>query len=50
MLFRSTGKGAVGGLLTLGTFRFEAGPAKVTVSNEGASGYVLIDAVNWQSR
>ena len=45
-----TGKGAVDGLLTLGTFRFEAGPAKVTVSNEGASGYVLIDAVNWQSR
>jgi hypothetical protein len=34
----------------LGTFRFPSGPAKVVVSNEGASGYVLIDAVNWQAR
>jgi hypothetical protein len=45
-----TGKGAQDGLLTLGTYRFSAGPAKVTVSNAGAKGYVLIDAVNWQAR
>jgi hypothetical protein len=45
-----TGKGASDGLLTLGTYRFPAGPAKVTVSNAGAKGYVLIDAVNWQAR
>ena len=45
-----TGKGAPNGLLTLGTYRFPAGPAKVTVSNAGAKGYVLIDAVNWQAR
>jgi len=45
-----TGKGAQDGLLTLGTFRFPAGPAKVTVSNAGAKGYVLVDAVNWQAR
>ena len=45
-----TGKGASDGLLTLGTYRFPAGPAKVTVSNDGAKGYVLIDAANWQAR
>ncbi|MEY3392716.1 MAG: Xanthan lyase precursor [Verrucomicrobiota bacterium] len=45
-----TGKGAKDGLLPLGTYRFPAGPAKVTVSNAGAKGYVLIDAVNWQAR
>jgi hypothetical protein len=45
-----TGKGASDGLLTLGTYRFPAGPAKVTVSNAGAKGYVLIDAANWQAR
>ncbi|MFM7742212.1 MAG: FAD-dependent oxidoreductase, partial [Verrucomicrobiota bacterium] len=45
-----TGKGAKDGLLPLGTYRFHAGPAKVTVSNAGAKGYVLIDAVNWQAR
>lgn len=45
-----TGKGAPNGLLTLGTYRFPAGPAKVTVSNAGAKGYVLIDAANWQAR
>jgi hypothetical protein len=45
-----TGKGASDGLLALGTYRFPAGPAKVTVSNAGAKGYVLIDAVNWQAR
>ena len=45
-----TGKGATGGLLTLGSYRFPAGPAKVTISNAGAKGYVLVDAVNWQAR
>ncbi len=45
-----TGKGAKDGLLTLGAYRFPAGPAKVMVSNDGAKGYVLIDAVNWQAR
>jgi len=45
-----TGRGAQSGLLTLGTYRFPAGPAKVTVSNAGAKGYVLVDAVNWQAR
>ncbi|MBM3868854.1 MAG: FAD-dependent oxidoreductase [Verrucomicrobia bacterium] len=45
-----TGKGASDGLLALGTYRFPAGPAKVTVSNAGSKGYVLIDAVNWQAR
>jgi hypothetical protein len=45
-----TGKGATGGLLALGTYRFPAGPAKVTISNAGAKGYVLVDAVNWLAR
>ena len=45
-----TGKGATAGLLVLGTFRFSDSPAKVTVSNAGATGYVLVDAVNWQAR
>jgi hypothetical protein len=45
-----TGKGASEGLLALGTYRFLVGPAKVTVSNAGAKGYVLIDAANWQAR
>jgi hypothetical protein len=45
-----TGKGATGGLLALGSYRFPAGPAKVSISNAGAKGYVLVDAVNWQAR
>jgi len=45
-----SGTGARDGLLSLGTYRFPAGPAKVSIGNQGASGYVLIDAVNWQSR
>ena len=45
-----TGKGSKDGLLPLGAYRFPAGPAKVTVSNSGAKGYVLVDAVNWQAR
>jgi hypothetical protein len=45
-----SGKGAPDGLLPLGTYRFPAGPAKVTIGNTGAKGYVLVDAVNWQAR
>lgn len=45
-----TGKGSKDGLLPLGAYRFPAGPAKVTVSNAGAKGYVLVDAANWQAR
>jgi hypothetical protein len=45
-----SGAGAQGGLLSLGTFRFPDGPSKVIVSNEGATGYVLVDAVNWLAR
>ncbi len=43
-----TGQGAKDGFISVGVFEFKAGPAEVTVSNEGASGYVLIDAVNWR--
>ena len=45
-----SGTGASDGLLSLGTYRFPAGPAKVSIGNQGASGYVLVDAVNWQAR
>jgi hypothetical protein len=45
-----SGAGAQAGLLSLGTFRFPAGPAKVIVSNQGSTGYVLVDAVNWLAR
>ena len=39
------------GLLSLGTFGFdEQHPAVVTISNQGADGFVVIDAVNWQTR
>ncbi len=37
------------GLRSLGTFEFED-TAQVVVSNEGADGFVVIDAVNWQAR
>ena len=37
------------GLRSLGTFEFED-TAGVVISNEGADGYVVIDAVNWQQR
>jgi len=38
-------------LLSLGTYNFSpAQPAAVVVSNSGANGYVVIDAVNWQAR
>ena len=29
----------------LGTFRFEKGPATVTLTNQGVDGYVLVDGV-----
>ncbi len=45
-----SGTGAREGLLSLGTYRFPAGPARVSIGNHGADGYVLIDAVNWQAR
>jgi len=39
------------GLLSLGTYGFdEQHPAVVTISNQGADGFVVIDAVNWQTR
>jgi hypothetical protein len=35
-------------LLSLGVYTFDASqPASVTLSNQGADGYVVIDAVNW---
>ena len=37
------------GLRSLGTFEFN-GTAGVVISNEGADGFVVIDAVNWQAR
>jgi len=38
---------AIGGLFTsVGTFRFEKS-GKVTISNQGVDGYVIIDAVRW---
>jgi hypothetical protein len=38
-------------LVSLGTYEFENDAAsQVVVSNEGANGYVVIDAVNWQAR
>ena len=40
---------APSGLRSLGTFSFD-GPAQVIVSNQGADGFVVIDAVNWQAR
>ena len=44
-------KGPADRLVSLGTFDFTAdAAAQVIVSNEGADGYVVIDAVNWQSR
>jgi hypothetical protein len=36
------------GWLSLGTFRFAAGPATLTISTAGADGYVVIDAVHWK--
>jgi len=33
--------------ISAGTFRFEKGKASVVVTNEGADGYVVIDAVQW---
>ena len=40
---------AAGNLRSLGTFEF-TDRAQVVVTNEGANGYVVIDAVNWAPR
>jgi hypothetical protein len=35
-------------LISLGVYTFDASqPASVTIGNQGADGYVVIDAVNW---
>jgi len=39
------------GLLSLGTFAFDPQhPTAVSIGNQGADGFVVIDAVNWQAR
>jgi hypothetical protein len=44
-------KGRADRLVSLGIYDFsDHTDARVIVSNEGADGYVLIDAVNWQAR
>jgi hypothetical protein len=44
-------KGSKPLLLSLGIYKFTPNqPAAVVVSNEGANGFVVIDAVNWQAR
>lgn len=44
-------KGPADGLVSLGIYDFsDTQAAQVRVSNEGAKGYVVIDAVNWQAR
>jgi hypothetical protein len=44
-------KGPADHLVSLGTYDFsDKAAASVFVSNEGADGYVVIDAVNWQAR
>ncbi len=44
-------KGPDNRLVSLGTYSFDnKTPAAVTISNSGANGFVVIDAVNWQSR
>lgn len=35
------------GFANLGTFRFEKGPAKVEILNEGTDGHVIADAARW---
>lgn len=43
--------GPADNLVSLGTYEFsDTKPAAVTCSNEGAQGYVVIDAANWQAR
>ena len=44
-------KGPENRLVSLGIYDFsDSTDARVIISNEGADGYVLIDAVNWQAR
>lgn len=40
-------RGGKAGFLALGKYRFGKGEAKVVVSNEGADGYVVIDAIQF---
>jgi len=35
------------GFLSLGTFPFSKGPARVVISNRGTNGYVVVDAIQW---
>ena len=44
-------KGPADNLVSLGTYDFDGRtPAAVIVTNAGANGFVVIDAVNWQAR
>ncbi len=44
-------KGPADRLVSLGTYEFtDTADAQVIFSNEGANGYVVIDAANWQAR
>jgi hypothetical protein len=44
-------KGPADNLVSLGTYDFDGrAPAAVTLTNTGANGFVVIDAVNWQAR
>ncbi|MCX8489153.1 MAG: hypothetical protein ORN22_08610, partial [Opitutales bacterium] len=44
-------KGPADRLVSLGTYAFtDEAEAGVMISNEGANGFVVIDAVNWQAR
>ncbi len=44
-------KGPADRLVSLGMYDFtDKTEAQVIVSNEGANGYVVIDAINWQAR
>jgi len=44
-------KGPADNLVSLGTYDFDGStPAAVIVTNAGANGFVVVDAVNWQAR
>ena len=40
-------KGDKAGFISLGTFEFSKGKNKVVISNEGTTGYVVVDSVQW---
>lgn len=51
MLINQREEGKLDGVaVSLGEYSFAAGPAEVQVSNEGADGHVIIDAVQWIAR